>query len=74
MGDWIKLGDRYVNVEQINEVRVHRQLHSMHVFFVGGAVLELRDEDADDLEAMITQKASIPESESHRRVFAPGEH
>ena len=71
MGEWIKLGDRYVNLARINEIRVHPALHSMHVLFEGGGVLELRDEDAADLEAIVAQKATVPAREDHRKVFAP---
>jgi hypothetical protein len=70
MDAWITIGSRYINLQNVCEVRFDDHLHAAFVFYIGGGSIELRDDDASDLRAYLVQRALIPES-PHRTVFAP---
>jgi hypothetical protein len=70
MDEWIKIGPRYINVRNICEVRLDEHLRDAHIFYVGGAMTELRDEEAVDLRDELMRRATIVEG-THRTVFIP---
>jgi hypothetical protein len=68
MGDWIKVGSRYINLDNVSEVHVRERPRSAQLFFVGGGVVELATDDTDVLLSILEPRAIIPE-EVHRTVI-----
>jgi hypothetical protein len=69
MSDWLRIGSRYINLSTVCEVRFDERSRTVHVFLVSGGTIELRDEDAADLLAVLARVAPSTE-EPHRTVFA----
>jgi hypothetical protein len=71
MADWIRVGNRYINLENICEVRHDERVDKAAVFFIGGGSAELADDDARDLIDAIVRQVTTPPA-VHRTVFTPG--
>lgn len=70
MADFVRIGDRYINLDNVADVRVNPRMRVLHVFYAGGGTMELTDDEADDLIAVLERRVTdVPEA--HRRVFAP---
>ena len=70
MAAFVRIGDRYINLENVAEVRVNAHMRTAYVFFAGGGTSEFRDDDTSDLMAALEERATVPEA-SHRKVFVP---
>ena len=70
MTEWVRVGSRYVNLANVVEVHAGDRPPVAQIFYIGGGTLELRDEDADLLRALLEERALALES-PHRRVIAP---
>lgn len=69
MNNWIVIGKRYVNLDNVSEVLFDDHPMAARVYFVGGGTVELRDNDARDLQSLLGRIASGV-TEPHRSVFA----
>ena len=70
MNTWIQIGFRYVNLDNVTEVRIEEGLRRAHLFFVGGGALELDEDDTQELESFLQQEAVITHA-VRRTVSAP---
>jgi hypothetical protein len=70
MDDWIKVGLRYINLANVTEVHVRERPLTARVFFTGGGVAELDEDDAHALLGVLDQHARIPEG-TRRTIIPP---
>jgi repressor of nif and glnA expression len=68
MNDWVRIGNRYLNLGNVCEVLVDEHTRVVRVQFVGNGVVDLRDEDARDLQQLLARESRSIE-EPHRSVF-----
>jgi hypothetical protein len=67
---WIQIGTRYLNLANVIEVRIEDQPRQAHVFFAGGGVVELDEEDTLALISFLDETAVIAQP-VRRSVSAP---
>jgi hypothetical protein len=70
MNTWIQLGVRYVNLDNVTEVRIEEMPRKAHLFFVSGGVLELDEDDTRALEGLLQQEAIVAHP-VRRTISAP---
>ena len=70
MTDWVKIGQRYVNLANVCEVRFDEHERSARLIYAGGPVETINEDDVLDLRDALLQRADAPE-EPHRTVFLP---
>jgi hypothetical protein len=68
MNGWVVVGNRYVNLANVNEVIIDDRLRIARLFFVGGGTVELREDDARDLQTALGRIATDI-VDPHRTVF-----
>ncbi|MEZ4573026.1 MAG: hypothetical protein R2849_22440 [Thermomicrobiales bacterium] len=61
-GNWIHLGTRYLNLDNITEVHLQDQHRQAYVFYAGGGALQLDQDDARALEAFLKEQATVIEA------------
>jgi hypothetical protein len=58
--NWARVGSRYINLANVIEIRFREMplgtLRLAHIFFVGGANLELHDEEAEALRTQLVER------------------
>ena len=59
MDNWIQIGSRYLNLANVNEVRVQEQPREAHVFFAGGGALQLDEDDTLALVNLLQEEVTI---------------
>ena len=59
MDNWIQIGSRYLNLTNVTEVRIQDQPREAHIFFVGGGVLQLDEDDTLALVNLLQEEATI---------------
>ena len=69
MNGWIALGKRYINLDNVGEVLFDDHRMIARVVLVGGGMIELRDDDARDLQSLLSRTTTTV-VEPHRTVFA----
>lgn len=69
MNGWIVLGKRFINLDNVSEVLFDGHLMIARVVLVGGGIVELRDDDARDLQSLLGRAATTV-VEPHRSIFA----
>lgn len=70
MAEWVKIGSRYINLDNVAEVRVNEGLRVSRLYFVGGGVEDLDEDDTDILVAFLVEQVKEPQ-EPHRTILAP---
>jgi hypothetical protein len=68
MADWVKIGTRYFNLENVCELHVRMRPRSAKLFFVGGGVVDLDEDDTDAIVSVLDAVAVLPEG-GHRTVI-----
>ncbi len=70
MGDWIKIGTRYINLSTITEVRLHEQPRFARIYFMHGATADLDEDDTDALLMALGERVQN-QAEPRRTVVTP---
>jgi hypothetical protein len=70
MANWVRIGSRIINLENVTEVRFHDRSRIARVYYVGGGAVELEDDEADELRVLREGVATEPEPE-HRTISTP---
>lgn len=70
MATWIQLHSRFINLANVCEVRFDEHLTSATIYFVGGGVLEVDEDDANGLDEVLRQVTS-PVEPSHKTIVPP---
>ncbi len=69
MSEWIKVGSRYINLNNVTEVRLHERPQFARLYFTNGATVDLDEEDSATLLVMLGERVmTLPEV--HRKVIA----
>ena len=59
MDNWVQIGSRYLNLTNVTEVRMQDHPREAHVFFVGGGVLQLDEDDSLALIGLLQEEVTI---------------
>lgn len=71
MTSWIKIGSRYINLDQVLEIRVHERPRFARIHFAGGSPpIDLDEDDSATLIAILEEQSLQP-TEVHRTIIAP---
>lgn len=68
MVDWVRIGNRYLNLGNACEVLIDDHGNVARVIFIGGGAVELREDDARDLQAVLAG-TETPGVTTHRTIF-----
>lgn len=58
MSDWIKIGPRFINLNNVTEVRVHDHPRFARLYFTHGASVDLDEDDTDALLTALGERVS----------------
>jgi hypothetical protein len=67
MDHWTKIGTRYINLANVCEVHLRERPRSAKLFFIGGGVVDLDEDDTDEIVSILEPRSLIPEGR-HRTV------
>jgi hypothetical protein len=67
---WVKVGLRFMNLDNVTEVHVRERPHVALVHFAGGGRVELDEDDTAVLLSVLEQRAAVPEA-ARRTVLGP---
>ena len=70
MSEWVKIGNRFINLSNVCEVYIDPRSHVASIVYVGGSRESVNDNEATDLHDMLLSRATVP-AEPHRTVFTP---
>jgi len=70
MSDWVKVGTRYVNLNNVTEVRIHEQPRFVRIYFAHGATVDLDEDDSEILLLALAERITKP-AETHHTIVAP---
>jgi hypothetical protein len=70
MSEWVKIGNRFINLSNVSTVHVDPQGRIASLVYVGGSTETIDNDEASDLHDALLRRAEIPE-EPHRTVFTP---
>lgn len=70
MHDWVKIGNRYINLANVCEVQMNERVRTARLLFVGGTTDVIDDDEAADLRDVLIRLATIADQQ-HRTVFTP---
>jgi hydrogenase maturation factor len=70
MSEWVKIGNRFINLSNVCEVYVDPHGRTASLVYVGGSTETIDEDEARDLHDALLSRAAVPE-EPHRTVFTP---
>ena len=70
MDNWIKIGNRYINLDNVTEVRVRDQPRTARVYFTGGGIADLDEDDTSALLSVLNDRTLMPKA--RKIVAGPG--